>query len=80
MTLNSMVGLSLYKSLRAIKPDNSERHARNLLEPKSEILKLRAQLKHTEEGRDILKKAARYFVMRPDLSAALSLSTALYRV
>lgn len=48
---------SLYKWLRAIKPDNSEQHARDLLEAKSEILKLRAQLKRTEEERDILKKA-----------------------
>ncbi|HGT6297115.1 MULTISPECIES: IS3 family transposase [Escherichia] len=47
---------SLYKWLRAIKPDNSEQHARDLLEAKSEILKLRAQLKRTEEKRDILKK------------------------
>ncbi|MNC58078.1 Transposase [compost metagenome] len=30
---------SLYKWLRAIKPDNSEQHARDLLEAKSEILK-----------------------------------------
>ena len=43
---------SLYKWLRAIKPDNSEQHARDLLEAKSEILKLRAQLKRTEEERD----------------------------
>ncbi|WP_206299201.1 IS3 family transposase [Serratia marcescens] len=47
---------SLYKWLRTIKPDNSEQHARDLLEAKSEILKLRAQLKRTEEERDILKK------------------------
>ncbi|MEQ0274612.1 IS3 family transposase [Klebsiella sp. CN_Kp100] len=47
---------SLYKWLRAIKPDNSEQHARDLLEAKSEILKLRAQLKRTEGERDILKK------------------------
>ncbi|WP_230507098.1 IS3 family transposase [Serratia montpellierensis] len=47
---------SLYKWLRAIKPDNSEQHVRDLLEAKSEILKLRAQLKRTEEERDILKK------------------------
>ncbi|MBD4579489.1 transposase, partial [Xanthomonas citri pv. citri] len=40
---------SLYKWLRAIKPDNSEQHARDLLEAKSEILKPRAQLKRTEE-------------------------------
>jgi transposase len=30
---------SLYKWLRAIKPNNSEQHARDLLEAKSEILK-----------------------------------------
>ncbi|HGE8341430.1 MULTISPECIES: IS3 family transposase [Serratia] len=47
---------NLYKWLRAIKPDTSEQHARDLLEAKSEILKLRAQLKRTEEERDILKK------------------------
>jgi transposase len=58
---------SLYKWLRAIKPDNSEQHAHDLLEAKSEILKLRAQLKRTEEERDILKKAARYFAREPRL-------------
>lgn len=31
---------SLYKWLRAIKPDNSEQHVRDLLEAKTEILKL----------------------------------------
>lgn len=56
---------SLYKWLRAIKPDNRELYARDLLEAKSEILKLRAQLKCTEEERDILKKAARYFAREP---------------
>lgn len=57
---------SLNKWLRAIKPDNSEQHVRYLLEAKSEILKLRAQLKRTEEERYILKKAARYFAREPD--------------
>ncbi|HBT4805292.1 TPA: hypothetical protein MB363_004928 [Klebsiella quasipneumoniae subsp. similipneumoniae] len=58
---------SLYRGLRVIKPDNSEQHARELLQAKSEILKLRAQLKRTEEERDMLKKAARYFTGRkPD--------------
>ncbi len=57
---------SHYKWLRTIKPDNSEQHARDLLEAKSEILKLRAQLKRTEEERDILKKAARHFAREPD--------------
>ncbi len=31
-----------------------------------EILRLKAQLKRTEEERDILKKAARYFAKEPD--------------
>ncbi|CAI2001452.1 Uncharacterised protein [Serratia quinivorans] len=57
---------SLYKWLRAIRPDNSVQHARDLLEAKSEIMKLRAQLKRTEEERDILGKAARYFERQPD--------------
>lgn len=57
---------SLYKWLRAIKPDNSEQHARDLLKAKSEILKLWAQLKRTEEERDILKKVARYIAREPD--------------
>ncbi len=57
---------SLYKWLRAIKLDNSEQHARDLREAKSEVLKRRAQLKRTEEERDILKMAARHFAREPD--------------
>ena len=57
---------SLYKWVKAIKPDKSEKHAAELLEAKSEILKLRAQLRRTEEERDILKKAARYFAKEPE--------------
>lgn len=52
---------SLYKWVKAVKPDHSEQHAADLIEAKSEILRLRAQLHRTEEERDILKKAARYF-------------------
>jgi transposase len=57
---------SLYKWVKAIKPDKSEKHAAELIEAKSEILKLRAQLRRTEEERDILKKAARYFAKEPE--------------
>ena len=39
-------------------PDNTEQQAHELVEAKSEILKLRARLRRTEEERDILKKAA----------------------
>lgn len=57
---------SLYKWLRVIKPDNSEQHARHLLEAKIEILKLWAQLKkfrrragYHEKGRAVLCKGPR---------------------
>ncbi len=52
---------SLYKWVKAVSPDNSEKQAAELLEAKSEILRLKAQLRRTEEERDILKNAARYF-------------------
>jgi transposase len=42
-------------------PDEHE-----LLEAKKEILRLKSQLKQTEEERDILKKAARYFASLPE--------------
>ncbi len=52
---------SLYKWVKAVQPDQSESQAAELAEVKREMLKLRAQLRRTEEERDILKKAARYF-------------------
>ena len=52
---------SLYQWVKAVKPDKTEQNAAELVEAKSEILRLRAQLRRTEEERDILKKAARYF-------------------
>ncbi|SXD67416.1 ISEc14 transposase A [Klebsiella variicola] len=57
---------SIYKWLRAVKPDNSEQQAQDLLDARTEILRLKAQLKRAEEERDILKKAARYFAREPD--------------
>ena len=56
---------SLYKWVKAVKPNKTEQHASELIEAKSEILKLRAQLRRTEEERDILKKAAAYFAREP---------------
>ncbi|WP_206098439.1 IS3 family transposase [Oleiagrimonas sp. MCCC 1A03011] len=47
---------SLYKWVKAVKPDDSERKASELIEAKSEILRLRSQLRRTEEERDIPKK------------------------
>ena len=56
---------SLYKWVKAATPDKREQHAAQLVEAKSEILKLRAELRRVEEERDILKKAARYFAKEP---------------
>jgi transposase len=52
---------SLYKWVKAVKPDKTDQHAADLLAAKTEILTLKAQLRRAEEERDILKKAARYF-------------------
>ena len=57
---------SLHKWVKAAKPDKSVERDKELFEAKSEILKLRAQLRRTEEERDILKKAARYFASQPE--------------
>ena len=57
---------SLYKWVKAVKPDQTEEQAAALIESRSEVLKLRAQLKRTEEERDILEKAARYFAQEPE--------------
>ena len=57
---------SLYKWVKLVKPDKSDEQAAELVEAKSEILRLRAQLRRIEEERDILKKAARYFAREPE--------------
>jgi transposase len=57
---------SLYQWVKAVKPDNPGKQAAELNEAKSEILRLRAQLRRVEEERDILKKAARYFAKEPE--------------
>jgi len=57
---------SLYKWVKAVKPGKKEQNGAELVEAKSEVLKLRAQLRRTEEERDILKKAARYFAAQPE--------------
>lgn len=57
---------SLHKWVKAVKPDTSDQQGKELLEAKSEILRLKAQLRRTEDERDILKKAARYFASQPE--------------
>jgi transposase len=50
---------SLYKWVKAVKPDKTEEQAAALVEARSEVLKLRAKLKRTEGERDILKNRLR---------------------
>jgi transposase len=57
---------TLYQWVKGAQPDESDARRAELVEARSEILKLRAQLKRTEEERDILKKAARYFAREPE--------------
>lgn len=52
---------SLYKWVKAVKPDQGEQRDADLLEAKREVLKLKAEIRRVEEERDILKKAAAYF-------------------
>jgi len=57
---------SLHKWVKAVTLDKSGQQATELVEAKKEILNLRSQLRSTEEERDILKKAARYFASQPE--------------
>lgn len=57
---------SLHKWVKAVKPTKDEKQAAELIEAKSEILRLRAQMRRVEEERDLLKKAARYFAREPE--------------
>jgi transposase len=52
---------SLYSWKKAVVPNREDERAAELLEAKREVLTLRAELRRTQEERDILKKAAAYF-------------------
>jgi transposase len=52
---------SLYKWVKAVRPEKDEQRSDELLDAKKEILKLRAELRRVQEERDIPKKAAAYF-------------------
>ena len=56
---------SLYKWVKAVKPEPGEKRDEELLNAKREILTLKAELRRTQEERDILKKAAAYFAREP---------------
>ena len=52
---------SLYNWRKAVVPGKEDERTAELLESKRENLTLRAELRRTQEERDILKKAAAYF-------------------
>lgn len=60
---------SLYKWVKAVTPDKSEKQASELLEAKSEILRLRAQMRRLEEERDILKNVRSQAIVEISLMA-----------
>ena len=57
---------SLYKWVRDALPTKDERHEEQLADTKREVLKLKAELRRTQEERDILKRAAAYFARDPE--------------
>lgn len=57
---------SLYNWRKAVMPSAGDQQAEELLEVKRENLTLRAELRRTQEERDILKKAAAYFAREPE--------------
>lgn len=48
---------SLYKWVKAVMPTKDEKQSAELVEAKSEILRLRSQMRRLEEERDLLKKS-----------------------
>ena len=57
---------SLYRWIRAAKPSIEGRQGFDLEEANKEIKRLQKDLHRTREERDILKKAAAYFIKDPD--------------
>jgi transposase len=57
---------NIYKWLKVVQPLRNTPDEHELIEAKKKILHLKSQLKQTEEEREILKKAARYFASLPE--------------
>ena len=56
---------SLYKWVKVYSPNATDRYEAELKEVRREKLTLKAELRRTQEERDILKKAAAYFAKHP---------------
>ena len=59
--VSARLGVSAHSLYKWVAPGNTEKQVSELLDARSELLRLRAQLRRIEEERDILKKAAAYF-------------------
>ncbi len=57
---------SLYKWVKAVSSDRSEQQSKELLEAKSEILRLRVQMRRVEDERDLLKKSRAVLSQEPE--------------
>jgi len=56
---------SLYKWVKVSAPNATDRYEAELKEVRRENLTLKAELRRTQDERDILKKAAAYFAKNP---------------
>ncbi len=57
---------SLYKWVKVYAPNATDRYEADLKEVRRENLTLKAELRRTQEERDLLKKAAAYFAKNPE--------------
>lgn len=57
---------SLYKWLKAYSPDEKDRYEAEIRELRKQNLQLKSELQRAKEDREILKKAAEYFVKNPE--------------
>ena len=57
---------TMYRWIRQARPPIEEQQASDLAEAQREIKRLNRELARTREERDILKKAAAYFIKDPD--------------
>lgn len=57
---------TMYRWIRSAKPPAEEKQAGDLADAQQEIKRLNRELDRTREERDILKKAAAYFIKDPD--------------
>ena len=77
----AMSAHSIHKQVKAVKPHKTDQHAADLLTEKTDTLTLKpAQLRRTEEERDVLEKALSYFAKEFEKSTTSCLSIVVITV